>query len=1257
MRLTPLLLFLFSVRSHEHTTFEDWGDTRYGELFPINIEGVEDTDYARPALKYSRRRLPMQRELKFAAVGKGVEVKVDLSLDLVEVWGHKAVIHATEDHDLADRSYRGSGSMSVCEDGKECVFYGEIELASVTFFDAVFGEHVFHAKLRLPHEEWTVEPRQLVEKEKFANGADFPSEDSALAGLEAEMYLFESGKNWVENTDPETGYRFWDRQRRRLQNCDPCSGAALEVFTDCYPGQDIGTTTYRISMGMLVDQGFYQVAGNNVAQVANYIESMMNDVNTMYGNQMGVEITPTEIVLSGSARANELGFDSDGTTANNGMRDEAPATLGTKTCPSGLDPSARLTQLRNWRYQNLPEEHGLWHLMTHCHPPAGTVGIAYISALCSSFVGVGLSNWLGSTATWEVVAHEFGHNFGSGHTFDAVPGINGAGGIMDYGDGLFNGIYQFHPVHKNEVCQEIRDSMAVNNNIPNCWESGPTGGGGGATVTHQWRSTGQFPAAPANACGDNVYVTENIECREVDLTECDFTPTDTSSCSAQNAQLLSDCDSTVVQDTLCSASCKPTPTTQRVTNLPTCQNTCGNGFWDEDEYCEPGGATGESCCASSCTAWSTTAACQGTNPIIDAAVMDYDQRLFLFQGNQFMAIDYTQNADGTTTETPVEGYPRLLSSIDNLDASYQNGISAAASFYDNLVLLFNGLDLVLVDMDEMEQIGDEYTGDAVFAYNDFLLDCGTIDAVVSYYATLELICGNTANLMTFNANGGGETTDDRSVESRFGALGFPSTLDTAKFGAAVRNPVTGELIFYKGNRQSVLSSGGQATVTRPGFFENGQAENNCAVDNCDQCSSSNNNLCDVCDTGFTRRRRGRICRGPATFVEIDFDEEEMSEWTGFFYNAAYGDEYYGLNNGGWDTAGVMVEGVSGQGAKLNGNERLRMQPVEFDEPVEHWKVSFWWKPEEHKREKFLTLNRINEDGFAEALEIWFAHESDSEPIVGSTFAIELSMYGMFLDCYVARPIEVGEWNKISVEINRGKIITSANGLKHEVGFELGADDISADFTDWYIGEYQNGISGTIDMVQVQNLGLGDGSGAWPVWAQIIFSIFVIMVIIALFYLCLHMGWLPESVENKAPGCGCLSALSCGCLKRDSASSVDPIGEPHVDSTPSKPTKAAPAIPVRPSGNAPPKPGQAPPKPGKRPPPKPRSSGYTAPPRSSAMGETELQGVAKPSKPPPPPPGKGGANKAKKWPPVKTSARGAGLDLGMSKTERRESWQI
>lgn len=55
---------------------------------------------------------------------------------------------------------------------------------------------------------------------------------------------------------------------------------------------------------------------------------------------------------------------------------------------------------------------------------------------------------------WKTLAHELGHQLGADHSFE--DGKRKTGGIMDYGDGKYKGVYQFHPYRKSQVCSVLK---------------------------------------------------------------------------------------------------------------------------------------------------------------------------------------------------------------------------------------------------------------------------------------------------------------------------------------------------------------------------------------------------------------------------------------------------------------------------------------------------------------------------------------------------------------------------------------------------------------------------------------------------------------------------------------------------------------------------------------------------------------------------------------------------------------------------------
>ena len=201
-----------------------------------------------------------------------------------------------------------------------------------------------------------------------------------------------------------------------------------------------GTTLSIAELACDADFEYFQDYGS-VAATQNRIESIINTVNVQYENQVAITHEITTIIVR--------------TTSNDPY--------------SSTNASTLLNQFRNhWNSSQGSIQRDVAHLFTGKNLNGGTIGIAWLSAICSSFAyGLAESNFVNNFAcSTDLTAHELGHNWGANHcscpSFTMNPSITCAN--------------TFNPSITQPAINSFKSSI-------NCLETGG-GGGPGTTVVY-----------------------------------------------------------------------------------------------------------------------------------------------------------------------------------------------------------------------------------------------------------------------------------------------------------------------------------------------------------------------------------------------------------------------------------------------------------------------------------------------------------------------------------------------------------------------------------------------------------------------------------------------------------------------------------------------------------------------------------------------------------------------------------------------------
>nr|WP_277603589.1 M12 family metallo-peptidase [Bowmanella dokdonensis] len=170
----------------------------------------------------------------------------------------------------------------------------------------------------------------------------------------------------------------------------------------------------------------------NMAYAGNGLEKMlaeMNIVDGIFSEQVGVQL---KIVQS------------------HVMSDDGYLTA--------TNASTLIQDFRNYVHSEIGNP-GLTHLFTGRNLDGSTVGIAYLSAMCSSY-GVGITQKYGSM-TALIAAHEIGHNFGAPHDNQSGSACATTGGTFLMNP-MVNGNDQFSTCSLQQMNSRIQNAYCLN---------------------------------------------------------------------------------------------------------------------------------------------------------------------------------------------------------------------------------------------------------------------------------------------------------------------------------------------------------------------------------------------------------------------------------------------------------------------------------------------------------------------------------------------------------------------------------------------------------------------------------------------------------------------------------------------------------------------------------------------------------------------------------------------------------------------------
>ena len=205
------------------------------------------------------------------------------------------------------------------------------------------------------------------------------------------------------------------------------------LWENCYPGIN-NSLPNEFSMGIVLASSLIRRFDNDIDKAVKYTESLLVRTNSAFIRQLNIKLMLKHIVVVDGDAGEQHDWD-------------------TEDCNNSIFES-----FDKFRKYKKPSNQGLWHLIDSCYRAGNAIGVAFSGVICSTTVNVGMTQAPVRVNNWITFAHEVGHNFGAGHTFEEGQGKTG--GIMDYGSGLLNNEYQFNRKYRyDDFCIKITNSI------------------------------------------------------------------------------------------------------------------------------------------------------------------------------------------------------------------------------------------------------------------------------------------------------------------------------------------------------------------------------------------------------------------------------------------------------------------------------------------------------------------------------------------------------------------------------------------------------------------------------------------------------------------------------------------------------------------------------------------------------------------------------------------------------------------------------
>ena len=269
------------------------------------------------------------------------------------------------------------------------------------------------------------------------------------------------------------------------------TSGVIPFFPNCYPEDSVA---HNFHMSVALDYGVYLALAPSGASQQDAMSAVLSSLESQYAvgqlvfiSQLNIKLILDQVVVGQPSDQPPLSRAPSTGTCLNALSAFTEATQYIADPNNGLKPTAYVM------------------LVSECYQ--GIDGVSYVGSACGpSAIGITAFSWI-------VFFHELGHGIGLTHTFEN--GIGTTGGLMDYANGLYDGVPQYHPFNQPEACEFF--TYLSSTNCPYFQISNPAANCGDGILSETEECECLNSSTSCGACVNCKLTDPSVECSAADF--------------------------------------------------------------------------------------------------------------------------------------------------------------------------------------------------------------------------------------------------------------------------------------------------------------------------------------------------------------------------------------------------------------------------------------------------------------------------------------------------------------------------------------------------------------------------------------------------------------------------------------------------------------------------------------------------------------------------------------------------------------------